>query len=258
MSVFSTPEQLTELIRLLSIYSRLPVAERNIPGAIMEAILAYVHKGAEVLHNYDFVDVLNRQERVGWQVKSTHEGTPLTWMRAKIPNRNTLIAAADNPEGIKILGGEILKYANDHIHRAFTDYQLDVIGYVRLIIRDNGTVTYFERKLCTSKKPILFNPENFRWNWSEQKQSRKKEQLPALVGTHIPTGEKWWAWHGRGENQLHFSAERTWWPAKGAKNCVTFPQPTAAQRLSFDDLERLIEAFDQQRSRWTKSSSAIR
>ena len=37
----------------------------------------------EVLGTYDFVDVIKRGSKCGWQVKSTKESTPVTWKRAK-------------------------------------------------------------------------------------------------------------------------------------------------------------------------------
>ena len=42
--------------------------------------------------------------------------------------------------------------------------------------------------------------------------SSKKEQLPAFHGVSKKTGKKVFAWHGKGENQLHFSGEKNWWP----------------------------------------------
>ena len=45
----------------------------------MEANLKEVRGGdTEVLHTYDFVDVISRSEKIGWQVKSTKSTTPVT------------------------------------------------------------------------------------------------------------------------------------------------------------------------------------
>ena len=66
--IFSTFEQLSRLADVLSKYIRLPFSTDTIPGAILEGALAYVRQ-AEVLRTYDFVDVINRESRIGWQVK---------------------------------------------------------------------------------------------------------------------------------------------------------------------------------------------
>ena len=69
-SIFSTPAQLKEIAAALCCYMRLPLSPKTIPGAYLEALIAEVHQG-EVLDTYDFVDVIHRKRRIGWQVKST-------------------------------------------------------------------------------------------------------------------------------------------------------------------------------------------
>lgn len=225
MSMFSTSEQLDELENLLVKYARLPIVEVTIPGGIMEAILAYVHS-AEVLRTYDFVDVIDRDRRIGWQIKSTKSTTPVTWKRAKIPEANALIENSRlSKDGLQRLGNAIIEFCNAHAAESLNRYGLSQIAYARLIVYPNGKMTYFERELCDVHQPYIFNPTEFEWSWSLPKQIKSKEQLPALHGTHLSTKKKWWAWHGLGENQLHFSGESSWWPALGSSNSRTFMWP---------------------------------
>ena len=42
---------------------------KSVPGSVLETILAEV-RGGDALPTYDFVDVINRDSKVGWQVKS--------------------------------------------------------------------------------------------------------------------------------------------------------------------------------------------
>jgi hypothetical protein len=94
-NIFSTGEELAVMARILKNYIRLPFSPINIPGAVMEGVLGHVRKG-EVLRTYDFVDVVDRKAGLGWQVKSTLAGTPVTWKRAKIPERLELITASES------------------------------------------------------------------------------------------------------------------------------------------------------------------
>jgi hypothetical protein len=210
--IFSSEAQLIEIGRILSTYMRLPLSSNTIPGAVMEALLGYVREG-NVLGTYDFVDVIKPKLNCGWQVKSTKASTPVTWKRAKIPNREKLISLSHKSQvGLQQLGDAIVDFCNAHVQRSLDSYELEQIGYCRLIVHDDGQVTYFERSLVTRESPLLFEPSDFTWKWSKPKKIRKKEQLQALHGTHKPTNKKWFAWHGLGENQLHFSGERNWWP----------------------------------------------
>lgn len=180
----------------------------------MEAVLANV-RGADVLKTYDFVDVVDRKKRVGWQVKSTKAGTPVTWKRAKIPGQETMIAESRKSEqGVQALGDRLIDFCNEHAVESMKIYDLEEIGYARLIVHGDGTVDYFERFLCSKEHPLVFDKNDFHWTWSQPKITVKKEQLPALHGRHITSGAKWWAWHGLGENQLHFSGEGNWWPTE--------------------------------------------
>ena len=233
----SSGEELAEIVTILQNYTRLPFTSFNIPGAVMEGVLAHVRKGS-VLRTYDFIDVVNMENRVGWQIKSTLAETPITWMRAKIPNSTELILRSekDGP-GCQALGNAIIAYCNDHAHKSLKTYDLDEIGYARLILHKSGEATYFEKTLCSKVQPDIFNASEFTWKWSKPKNAVAKEQLPALHGTHIQSGKKWWAWHGRGENQLHFSGERAWWP-KSPKD----PHTKAFRLLSADE-KLSIEAF---------------
>lgn len=237
-AIFSSQQELERLGNILSKYARLPFSYASIPGAVLEGALAHV-RGGEVLRTYDFVDVIKREARCGWQVKSTMAATPVTWKRAKIPDSVALITnSKTSVEAVQSLGDAIIRFCNDHALESIRLYDLNGIGYSRLIIFPDGRVVYFERLLCTKASPNIFNPADFEWRWSIPKKTVRKEQLPALHGFHISTGKKWWAWHGLGENQLHFSGESNWWPAPGDPHLMTFSFPTAEDRI---ELEKFIE-----------------
>lgn len=245
MSIYSDKNQLSKIESILTRYLRLPFSKETIPGAIMEATLAHIRQG-KVLNTYDFVDVIKPKERIGWQVKSTKEKTPVTWKRAKIPNAESLIKQSRQSDaGLQRLGDAILKFCNDHAVESMNQYDLKKIGYARLIVREDKSVTYFEKTLCSTQNPKIFDPNEFLWKWSIPKKTMKKEQLPALHGIHKPTERKWWAWHGLGENQLHFSGEGAWWSSSKSRNhAFTFSMPTDTDRLSFDEFLELLKRFD--------------
>jgi len=239
--IFSNSEQLERIANILYSYSRLPFVEKNIPGAIMESVLATV-RDSKVLDTYDFIDVINYATKTGWQVKSTLSATPITWKRAKIPNSNFLITnSRNNEEACKILGDAIIKFCNDHAQHSLDHYDLNEIGYSRLILHPNKQATYFEKKLCDKENPLIFNPDDYVWEWSKPKNTDKKEQLPAFKGIDKTTGIKVWAWHGLGENQLHFSAEKLWWPTKGHINRIDFDMPSVEQKFSLEQFLGLLE-----------------
>lgn len=244
MSVFSTPSQLDKMRQMLVNYSRLPFSQGSIPGALMESVLAHV-RGGRVLNTYDFVDVINDEIRHGWQVKSTKEKTPVTWKRAKIPNAVELIEASKQSDaGLQILGDAIIEFCNEHFRASVEKHNLDKIGYARLIVHENGQVTYFERLLYSKEYPHIFNPKDFTWQWSTPKKTGTKEQLPALHGSNVKTGRKWWAWHGLGENQLHFSGETVWWPTAGNPHTFSFHLPQPENKLSYDQFVALLQGLD--------------
>jgi len=183
-NVFSSRDQLLKISNILKGYLKLPFSGDSIPGSLMESVVGIV-RGGEVLNTYDFVDVINREQKVGWQVKSTKSTTPVTWKRAKIPNSQSLIEASrQNVEGLQALGDSIIKFCNDHAIESFDAYSLDEIGFSRLIVHPDGKLTYFEKVLCTKQSPKIFNENDFEWKWSTPKVTKKKEQLPALHGTH--------------------------------------------------------------------------
>lgn len=217
----------------------MPFSGERIPGDVLEGALAHI-RGGRRLGKYDFVDVVHDNARVGWQVKSTAEATPVTWKRAKISGRDGLIRKSENSDdGARELGKAIIDFCNAAIIRAFDEYNIDVIGYARLIVHPDATATYFERKLVTRESPTLFKHDDFRWNWTRQREGGKKEQLSAFHGYHAATNTKWWAWHGRGENQLHFSGERTWWPPCSDTNAIRFRLPDT--RYTLDELIGLLD-----------------
>ena len=237
-AIFSTKEQLDEIARILSSYIRLPLSTDTIPGALMEGLLAHV-RGGVVKPTYDFVDVVNTDLKCGWQIKSTKASTPVTWKRAKIRNGDELIKASQqNEDDLQKLGDAIIDFCNAHIKSSIELYDLDEIGFCRLIVHKNRLVTYYERLLCTRKAPILFHKKDFTWRWSKPKKTKKKEQLSALHGIHVASEKKWFAWHGRGENQLHFTGEKTWWPKTDDIHAITFNFPPEEDRIG---LERFVE-----------------
>ena len=244
MSIFSTPSQLEEMRRMLVNYAKLPFAQGSIPGALMESVLAYV-RGGEVLNTYDFVDVISVESGRGWQVKSTKAETPVTWKRAKIPNAAELIIASEeSSQGLQELGDAIIEFCNGHARASLQKYGLKEIGYARLILQKTGDAMYFERLLCSEDSPDIFDPADFVWQWSEPKSTQAKEQLPALHGTNLASGDKWWAWHGRGENQLHFSKENVWWPDANDSHAINFRLPMSEEKLSFRQLADLLATLD--------------
>ena len=236
--VYSSPAELDQIVRLIESLLMLPVIPGRIPGALLEAAFAHVRQ-AEQKNTYDFVDVVDEANRVGWQIKSTKEKTPVTWKRAKLPDADALIKeSSKNPQ---ILGDKIIEFCNNHAKASMRQYGLKSVGFARLIARDDGSVAYYERALASADSPNIFCADDFVWAWSEPKKTRKKEQLSAFHGTHKPSGDKWWAWHGLGENQLHFSGERHWWPSWDDQEHSRVFTPTK-ERLNFDALIRILSA----------------
>lgn len=241
MTIYSSADQLRQIEKILCGYLRLPIAADSIPGSFMEAVLAHVRAGKQ-LATYDFVDVIQKDERVGWSIKSTKATTPLTWKRAKIANKGSLIEESlESQKGLNDLGAAILEFCNDHAKHSLEYYDLEAIGYARLILFPDGAIRYFERPLCTRQAPSIFDPSHFEWRWSDRRAAGRKEQLSALHGFHIETGERWWAWHGHGENQLHFTGERAWWPANDDAHAISFRFPREDERVSLEKLTELLE-----------------
>jgi hypothetical protein len=233
---------LDDLTKIVRRYLRLPLSEGNVPGAFLEGALAHV-RGGERLNTYDFVDVINRKGKIGWQVKSTKSNTPLTWKRAKIADADRLVA--DSKKGgrhLQALGDAIIDFCNDHARASLELYDLTDIYYSRLVIFQDGKIRYVEKKLCDNRDHEIFRPADYTWAWSTPKKTVKKQQLPALHGTNINTGQKDWAWHGLGENQLHFSGEKKWWTESGS---VTrdFTAPLDSEKLNLAQLASLLDSI---------------
>ena len=238
----SSKQQLSRIAAIIYQYLRLPLSDENIPGSFLEGVLAHVRDG-ERLNTYDFVDVINREEKIGWQIKSTKESTPVTWKRAKIPNSAQLIKAShESQKNLQQLGTAIINFCNQHAEESIQRYGLDEIYYSRLITFDNGSIKYFERKLCDKNNPQMFDPNAYEWKWSTPKSPSKKEQLSALHGIDRQSRKKVWAWHGLGENQLHFSGESEWWGEK-ANSYIEFRYPPPNQRLTLEKLVALLEGL---------------
>lgn len=239
--LFSDQSQLQRISKIIIAYCKLPFVGDNIPGAIMEATLATV-RDAKVLNTYDFIDVLDRKNQLGWQVKSTKLGTPLTWKRAKIANSSELIPASMvDVSACQELGNMIIDFCNHHALESMNFYNLKEIGYSRLIILPNNRAMYFERKLCDINNPIIFNPNDYHWEWTTKKENVKKENLQSLKGIDLKTGEKIWAWHGMSENQLHFTGERKLWHNEDNVTKIMFDLPKLNEKISLDTFLELIE-----------------
>lgn len=233
--LISSEAQLHEIMSALRGYLRLPFAGDNVPGAFVEAVIAKV-RGGEVLRTYDFADVVNQEQKLAWQVKSTLAATTVTWKRAKIPDAPALIAASQNDgeEAVGALGDAILKFCNDHAVHSLELYGLDAIGYARLYVARDRLV-YFERELVSKEAPLMFDPEAFEWRWSEHQRASKKEMLPAFHGFHRDTGNLWFKWHGLGENQLHFPGDKFWWPEADAVAKVEASIPDADRKITYEE-----------------------
>jgi hypothetical protein len=252
MTVYSTKKQLTQIVHYLTAYMRIPYFQDDtIPGKVMEKIISLVRGGVQ-LTTYDYVDVCING-KVGWQVKSTKHDTPLTWKRAKIANADALIKESENGDaGLKSLGDAIIDFCNSHADKSIKLYELREIGYSRLIMFDDNTAIYFERLVCTKENTEIFDKDNYIWHWSKPKKTTKKEQLPALHGINKITQKKAFAWHGKGENQLHFSGEKEWWPQlskpdhcgeihySADSHAIAFKLPT--EKVSWDALTSFLNA----------------
>ena len=240
----STAGQLRLMQHILTKYALLPFRQSALPGALVENVFAYV-RSAEVLHTYDFVDVIEPDMGYGWQVKSTKSTTPITWKRAKLANSADLIqSSAESQDACQDLGKAIIDHCNAHAMISLDKYELSQIGYSRLILMPDGQATYFEKTLCTRQNPTIFDADDYVWRWSEPKGTVTKEQLPALHGVDRHTGMKCWAWHGRGENQLHFYGESNWWPESAGAPSFSFQLPSADEVLSVDQFLEMLSQLD--------------
>lgn len=238
----SSKSQIDALTTIIHQYLRLPLSDNTIPGSFLEGVLAHVRKG-ERLNTYDFVDVINRKEKIGWQVKSTKDSTPVTWKRAKIPNSLALIESSKkSQQGLQNLGNAIINFCNEHAKQSIKDYGLETIYYSRLVVFEDGRIKYIERKLCDKRDTNIFKKEDYIWHWSIAKKTIKKEQLPALHGYNKHTKQKAWAWHGLGENQLHFSGEKIWWNSEDSL-IVDFNYPEDSEKLSLESLIKILESI---------------
>lgn len=215
----------------LASFFRLPFATESIPGGFAEALIAD-HYGGEVLATYDFVDVICKSKQIGWQIKSTKATTTVTWKRAKIEGSAELIQHSDLSGDTSVLGAKIIETCNEHVQDSLNKYDLREIRYAR-IISSPGRFTYFERPLVNTSNPTLFDRSDFSWEWSKPKRTGAKEQLRALHG--FRGNDKWFAWHGRGENQLHFIGEKNWWPDVDAE-VMSVTRPKYDQQRSWSEL----------------------
>ena len=212
---------------------------KSLPGPVLEEILAHVYKGRRT-GTYDFADVVSDDMHTGWQVKSTQVNTPVTWKRAKLPDKRAMIVASqESASDAQVLGNAIIDFCNHAVIESVSKYELKKLRYARLVDWMDGRLMYFERELPISG--LLFDPKDFTWVWSTAKKTTKKEQLPAFHGTHTPSGHSWFAWHGLGENQLHFNGETAWWPEAGTATRLDFRR--AGEVLKLTDVAKLIASY---------------
>ena len=236
-SVKQRVEPLNKIESLVQAMLRVPFFQ-SLPGAILEEILAHVYNGTRT-GTYDFADVVAEESRVGWQVKSTRIDTPVTWKRVKLPDKMSLInASRKSSGGVRELGDAIISYCNRAALESVDKYKLTTLRYARLVDHMNGNLTYFERDLRIDG--MLFNPADFIWAWSKKRKTTKKEQLSAFHGIHKITGQAWFAWHGLGENQLHFKGERHWWPPSESKARRDFFR--LGETLKLDEFASIIDS----------------
>lgn len=227
--------ELKEISEYLYGYLKMPFSDDFIPGEILEKIIAET-KGAERLSTYDFADVIDLDLKLGWQVKSTKESSPLTWKRVNIENASDLINNSLTSESARqILGDKVLESCNNHALKSMENYKLKKIFLSRLIINNNGTITYYEKQLCSIKDPIIFRKEDFFWSWSKPNNQKGKKSL-TFIGYNKITGLKSFSWYGMGENQLHFNGEKDWWPNKSSNNVIKFKFP---KKHSMDFLKKI-------------------
>ncbi len=225
------PKDVEAIADRISSFFKLPFASDTIPGGFAEALIAD-HYGGEVLATYDFVDVICTKKQIGWQIKSTKAATPVTWKRAKIEGSAALIRDSDLRGDTEILGTKIIETCNEHAQESFNKYDLMEIRYAR-IISSSDRFTYFEKSLIDKNNQFLFDPSDYTWKWAKPKRGKSKEQLPALNG--FRNQEKWFAWHGRGENQLHFTGEKNWWPSVDS-SVASATRMKPAQRRTWPEL----------------------
>ncbi|MDR2685210.1 MAG: hypothetical protein LBB23_00355 [Rickettsiales bacterium] len=66
--------------------------------------------------------------------------------------------------------------------------------------------------------------------------------MQALHGTDTKTGKKVWAWHGLGEDQLHFCGEKDWWITQGS-DCpfANLKMPDSDEKI---DTETFLSCLD--------------
>lgn len=186
----SSKQQLSRIAAIIYQYLRLPLSDENIPGSFLEGVLAHVRDG-ERLNTYDFVDVINREEKIGWQIKSTKESTPVTWKRAKIPNSAQLIKAShESQKNLQQLGTAIINFCNQHAEESIQRYGLDEIYYSRLITFDNGSIKYFERKLCDKNNPQMFDQMRTNGNGLHLRVHQKKNNFQPYMALIDKAGRK--------------------------------------------------------------------
>jgi len=240
LSLLSSATTMKRIASLISRYHQLPfTAADSIPGAVMEGVLEIARgSSTRVLRTYDFVDVVDEPNGFGWQVKSTKPGTPVTWKRAKLPDAAQRRAfARTSKAAAQKVGAELIEFCNEHAVESLHKFNLDEIGYSRLIVRNNNVATYFERPLISKARPTLFKASDFTWRWTESRASATQQS--SLAG-YDSRERRWFSWHS--ENQLHFNNESAWWPQIGDPHRIDFALPTT--KLSIDTVLEWLESLD--------------
>ncbi len=65
-----------------------------------------------------------------------------------------------------------------------------------------------------------------------------------MHGYHKESSKKWFAWHGLGENQLHFSGEKNWWLTADNSHAVAFTFPKSDERIELEKFIELLATLD--------------
>lgn len=249
MKGISSVEKREKLLKIIEVSQLLPYIFRSssISGSLVERSLAHV-LGGTAPTSKNFVDVLSSDGKIGYQVKSTNSSSILTWMRARLDEKNELIINSrkkdktEAEKGLHDLGREIINKANAKIEDSFNAYpKLELLVYSRFIYEMQQYALYFEAPIMAKGDSSVFNPDNFKWFWEEiddvlaeknddelggdqatllsipiknkkkTKEGKKRKPKKSLQGLYLPTGTIWWAWHGdTSDNQLHFRGESEW------------------------------------------------
>lgn len=66
-------------------------------------------------------------------------------------------ASMESEAACQELGDAIIGLCNEHAQHSLTEYDLEEIGYARLILHPNGQVTYFSRSSCAPPRSRTYS-----------------------------------------------------------------------------------------------------